>query len=81
MAAKAESCLVNTTNEVLYIDQPAAGDWVLLKVIPIIIHHQDHTMATYAILDDGSGRTILLTPAARKIGLQGTPEALPLRTI
>lgn len=37
-------------------------------------------METYAILDDGSERTILLQ-AARQLGLTGTPEELALRTV
>lgn len=38
-------------------------------------------METYAVLDDGSERTILLCEAANKLGLCGIPEELALRTI
>lgn len=38
-------------------------------------------MDAYAILDDGSERTILLHPAAQQLGLTGQPEDLPLRTV
>ena len=38
-------------------------------------------METYAILDDGSERTILLHSAAQKLGLQGQKEELALRTV
>ncbi|KAJ8361751.1 hypothetical protein AAFF_G00427910 [Aldrovandia affinis] len=40
----------------------------------------EHTLETYAILDDGSERTILLQDAAKRLQLQGTPESLILRT-
>lgn len=40
-----------------------------------------HSLDTYAILDDGSERTMLLLAAAQKVDLQGTPETLSLRTI
>ncbi|KAJ8375623.1 hypothetical protein SKAU_G00062030 [Synaphobranchus kaupii] len=36
---------------------------------------------TYAVLDDGSERTMLLPAAAQKLGLGGSPEILALRTI
>lgn len=35
----------------------------------------------YAILDDGSERTMLLSTTAQQLGLTGTPEDMSLRTI
>lgn len=67
--------------EVLYLVRPTQGSRVLLKVVKIRIHHGDQTFNTYAILDDGSERTMLLPTAAEKLCIQGTPEDLPLRTI
>lgn len=67
--------------EVLYLDRPTQGSRVLLKVVKVLIHHGDQTLNTYAILDDGSERTMLLPDAAQTLGLQGTTEDLPLRTI
>lgn len=66
---------------VLYLDRPTEGSRVLLKVVPVLLHHGGRTLDTYAVLDDGSERTMLLPIAAQKLGLEGTPETLPLRTI
>jgi len=63
------------------VDKPAQGNRVLLKVIQVLLHHGNCTLETYAILDDGSERTMLLPAAARDLGLPGTPEDLALRTI
>ena len=72
---------VNTATEVLYLDRPTDRNRVLLKVIKVILRHGRRTLDTYAILDDGAERTMLLPAAAEKLGLQGTPESLALRTI
>lgn len=48
-----ESCLMNSTAEMLYVDSPAEGNLVLLKVIRVLLQHGDRTLETYAILDDG----------------------------
>nr|XP_055076729.1 uncharacterized protein LOC129455971 [Misgurnus anguillicaudatus] len=80
-STKEESCLVNTPSEVLYVDRPVDGSRVLLKVIKVLLRHGKRTLDTYAILDDGSERTMLLPAAARYLGLQGEPEDLALRTI
>jgi len=47
----------------------------------VLLRHVNFTLETYAILDDGPERTMLLPAAARDLGLQGTPEDLALRTI
>lgn len=65
----------------LYLDRPTEGSRVLLKVVPVLLHHGGRTLDTYAVLDDESERTMLLPTAAQKLGLEGTPETLPLRTI
>ncbi|KAK0155027.1 hypothetical protein N1851_002645 [Merluccius polli] len=69
------------TTEVLYLDRPTEGRRVLLKVVKVCIHYGGRTLNTYAILDDGSERTMLLPDAAEELGVQGPPEDLPLRTI
>lgn len=38
-------------------------------------------MNAFAILDDGSERSILLHAAANQLKLKGNPEDLPLRTV
>ncbi|KAL0171405.1 hypothetical protein M9458_031716, partial [Cirrhinus mrigala] len=54
---------------------------VLLKVSKVIIANGDASMETYAVLDDGSERTILLHTAAQQLNLEGKPEDLILRTV
>ncbi|KAJ8017149.1 hypothetical protein DPEC_G00014760 [Dallia pectoralis] len=78
---KEESCLTSTTAEVLYLDRPPACNRILLKVVQVTLHHGDRSLNTYALLDDGSERSMLLPAAARRLGLKGTPEKLALRTI
>ncbi|KAI2646049.1 Gag-Pro-Pol polyprotein [Labeo rohita] len=75
------SCLVNSAIETLYLDRPTGCRKVLLKVVRVLLRHGDKTLDTYAVLDDGSERTILLSPAATKLGIHGPEESLALRTI
>ncbi|XP_049598383.1 uncharacterized protein [Syngnathus scovelli] len=69
------------TTEVLYVDCSPEGNRVLLKVIQVILHHGNRTLTTYAVLDDSSERTMLLSAAAQELGMRGVREDLPLRTI
>ncbi len=41
----------------------------MLKVVPIHVHYEDRTLDTFAVLDDGSERTILLPTAAKALGI------------
>lgn len=75
------TCPVSNTNEVLYLDRPLGCSQVLLKVTKVILQNGDHALETFAILDDGSERTILLQAAAQKLKLHGKPENLALRTV
>ncbi len=75
------TCLVSSTNETLYLDRPEGSKHVLLKVIPVESEHKNQTLNTYAVLDDGSERTMLLPAAVQKLGLKGQTEDLALRTI
>lgn len=70
-----------TVETTLYLGRPADCSRFFLKVIRVQLHHQGRTLNTYAVLDDGSERTVLLSTLATKLGLQGTPEDLPLRTV
>lgn len=54
---------------------------VLLKVVKVRLFNKTKTFDTYAILDDGSERTMLLPGAAKYLGLEGEPEQLELRTV
>ncbi|XP_021324376.1 uncharacterized protein [Danio rerio] len=75
------SSLYNSTTETLYLDQPRCGGKVFLKVVKVTLHYQQKALDTFAILDDGSERTILLATAANHLGLKGKPEQLNLRTV
>lgn len=54
------SCLENSEVETLYLDRPTASSKVLLKVSRVILRKGEKEHDTYAILDDGSERTMLL---------------------
>lgn len=71
----------SATAETLYVDRPAGSSRVILKLNRVILRNGDNTLDTYALLDDGSERTILLYEAARQLGLNGDPEELALRTV
>ena len=65
----------------LYIDQPPQFNSVLLKVVPILIHGPTGQMRTYALLDDGSMRTMVLMPVVKKLNLRTEPDQILLTTI
>src|SRR4029434_620200 len=64
-----------------YLDPARRGSSVLLKLVKVCLYNGNRKMETYAILDDGSERTMLLHSAAHELGLQGRKEDLALRTI
>ncbi|KAL7889079.1 hypothetical protein AOLI_G00040530 [Acnodon oligacanthus] len=49
------------------IPRPPEGHLVLLKVCMVILRNGDQAMETFAILDNGSKRIILLQPAAQEL--------------
>ncbi len=63
------------------MDRPVYSRKVLLKVSKVIITNGDKSIEAYAVLDDGSERTILLHTAAQQLDLKGQPEDLILRTV
>lgn len=67
--------------QVYYLDRAATGSRVLLKVSKVILYNGHHSLETYAILDDGSERMILLPAATRELQLNGERQSLPLRTV
>ncbi|KAJ8409961.1 hypothetical protein AAFF_G00210020 [Aldrovandia affinis] len=79
--APVENCLVNTASEVSYVNRPSYVCKLLLKISKVIIRNGNRTLEAYAVLDDGSQRTILLHAAAKKLGLEGKPEDLALCTV
>ncbi|KAL0153282.1 hypothetical protein M9458_051409 [Cirrhinus mrigala] len=76
-----KSCLTNSSPDRLFLDKPSVKGRVMLKVVPVNLHYEDRTLDTFALLDDGSERTILLSTAVKALGIQGVPEDLPLRTV
>ncbi|XP_077374267.1 uncharacterized protein LOC144016825 [Festucalex cinctus] len=73
--------VVNPASTKVYLDRPNRAQRVMLKVVKILIHHAKQTMEAYAILDDGSERTIILSQALQSLKLPGVPETLPIQTI
>ena len=67
------------TEETLYLDRPRSNRsaHVMSKVVPVFRRR----LQTYAILDDGSERTIILTAAASQLQLKGPKEIINLRTM
>ncbi|KAK7889113.1 hypothetical protein WMY93_024673 [Mugilogobius chulae] len=76
-----KSTLNQAAEEVLYIGKPPQSGRALLKISKVILRNGDQALETYAVLDDGSERTLLLHSGAQQLGLQGKPEDLPLRTV
>lgn len=76
-----DACHASPASDILYLDRRAGCSQVLLKITKVVLRHRGQILETYAILDDGSERTILLQAAAKKLGLRGTPEELALRTV
>ncbi len=64
-----------------FLDKPPVSGRVMLKVVPVHLRYEDRTLDTFALLDDRSERTILLSAAVEALGIQGDPEDLPLRTV
>ena len=69
------------TEATLYIDQPNRSARVILKAVQIFLINGWWRLQTYAILDDGSERTIILTSAASQLQLKGPEEIINLRTV
>lgn len=61
------------------MDRPTDCKRVLLKVIGDLLRYGGKTLDTYAVMDDGSERTILLPDAARVLGIQGQAENIALQ--
>ncbi len=78
---KDTSSASGSTAETLYLDKPGTDSRVLLKVVRVLLRYNDRTLDTYAILDNGSERTILLFSAAQKLNLKSEEEELSIRTI
>ncbi len=80
MSEKTTSML-GPASQTLYLDRPTSSKQVLLKLSRVILQNGDMSLETYAVLDDGSERIILLNEAAQRLGLQGEIEDLALCTV
>lgn len=73
--------MVNNHKPAIYIEHPQSPQRVLLKVVKVLLHNGDHSLETFAVLDDGSERTIILPQAVEQLQLSQQPETLHLRTV
>lgn len=80
-ARREESCLTSSASDSLYLDRPGVSNRVMLKVVPVLLHYEGRSFSTFALLDDGSERSMLLPAAAKALGMKGAPEDLVLRTV
>ncbi len=65
----------------VYLDRPNRSPKVMLKVVKVLLHNQGRVLETYAVLDDGSERSIILPHAVQCLNLTAQPETLTLRTV
>ncbi|KAG7457240.1 hypothetical protein JOB18_014039 [Solea senegalensis] len=65
----------------VYLDRPNRSQRVMLKVVKVLLHNGDRRMETYAVLDDGSERSIVLPQVVQQLNLVCHPETLPLQTV
>lgn len=73
--------MVSATPDTIYIDRPNRPQRVMLKVVKVHLHNAERSLEAFAVLDDGSERTIILPPAVQHLHLTKEPETLPLRTV
>lgn len=65
----------------VYLDRPNRSPRVMLKVVKVLLHNGDRVMETYAVLDDGSERSLVLPQVVRQLKLTCHPETLSLQTV
>ncbi|XP_073724410.1 uncharacterized protein [Misgurnus anguillicaudatus] len=75
------NCTSSTSESRIYLTPASATSRVFLKVVPVLLHSGFRSVETYAILDDGAQRTMILPIAVHKLQLEGEPETLALRTV
>ncbi len=73
--------MVSMPSDTIYLDRPNRPQQVMLKMVKVLLHNAEKSLEAYALLDDGSERTILLSPAAHYLQLQKEPETLSLRSV
>lgn len=68
--------MVSSPTTKIYLDCPNHSQRVMLKVAKVLIHNGGKAIEIYAILDDGSERTVV--PVVQCLKLSGSPETLLL---
>ncbi|XP_046549034.1 uncharacterized protein LOC124259013 [Haliotis rubra] len=53
----------------------------MLKIVPVLLSGPQGAIETFAVLDDGSQRTMIMTTAVKRLGLQTKPDNVLLTTI
>lgn len=81
VAQQGPSILHVASSDKVYLTNSNPTGRVYLKIVPVLLQNGRRSLKTYAILDDGAERTILLPAAAQHLELQGREESLALRTI
>ncbi|XP_014876949.1 uncharacterized protein LOC106939156 [Poecilia latipinna] len=65
----------------VYLTPSTNSSKVLLKVVPVLLHNKSNSVETFAVLDDGAQRTMILPTAVQQLRLNGALETLALRTV
>ncbi|KAI4884383.1 hypothetical protein NFI96_011230, partial [Prochilodus magdalenae] len=73
--------MVSATPDTVYVDRPNRPQRVMLKLVKVCLRNAGHSLEGFAILDDGSERTLILPSAVQHLHLDKEPENLPLRTV
>ncbi|KAK7882057.1 hypothetical protein WMY93_028231 [Mugilogobius chulae] len=73
--------MVSAAPDTVYVDRPSRPQRVMLKLVKVRLYNAEHSLDGFAILDDGSERTLILPSAVQHLHLTKEPEILPLRTV
>ncbi|KAK7878134.1 hypothetical protein WMY93_031215 [Mugilogobius chulae] len=80
-AKKRDPNVLTVSTSKVFMGPVSHSGHVMLKVVPIQLHHERKSLDTFALLDDGSEKTIILPAAVESLGLVQEEETLSLRTI
>ena len=72
--------MVTAPTTKVYLDRPNRSPKVMLKIVKVLLHNGNRVLETYAVLDDGSERSIILPSAVQHLNLTLHPETLTIRT-
>lgn len=63
------------------LDRPNRSQRIMVKVVKVLLHNGHRWMETYAVLDDGSERSIVLPQVVQQLNLVCHLETLLLQTV